>query len=89
MFDIQQFNGNKYLLGISMLLLNLGSKYLVFDLSKTQEDIIKGTIFRRITIFSLFYIGTRDIIVSCVLTACFIIMTIDLWPKKKNISSNI
>ena len=80
---VDNLNGNKYLLGISMLLLNLGSKYLVFDLSKTQEDIIKGTIFRRITIFSLFYIGTRDIVVSSVLTACFIIMTIDLWPRKK------
>lgn len=58
--NMNKMNGNKYLAGIALLMLNLGSKYLIIDISKSTEQLLKLTIIRRFTLFSIFFIATRD-----------------------------
>ena len=36
---LNDFNGNKYLAGITLLMLNIGSKYLIVDISKSTKSI--------------------------------------------------
>jgi hypothetical protein len=72
----------KYFVGVAMLLLNLGSRYLVIDLSETQEQLLQNAIVRRFTMFSLFYVATRDLYVALTLTAVFVVLTLGLWNKK-------
>lgn len=67
-------NNNKLLLGITMILFNMGSKYLILDLSKNQEQFLKSTIVRRLTLFSIFFIATHDLVTSLILTASFVVI---------------
>ena len=46
-------NESKLLAGLAMLLLNIGSKYIEFDFTKTQEEWIKYNIGRELFIFTI------------------------------------
>lgn len=72
--NINVINNNKLLLGITMILFNMGSKYLILDLSKNQEQFLKSSIVRRLTLFSIFFIATHDLITSLILTASFVVL---------------
>lgn len=67
-------NDNKYFAGVIMLVMNIGSKYITIELSKTQEAYFRYTLGRQIIIFSILWVGTRDITISLVLTAVFILL---------------
>ena len=74
-FDfLNVLNDNKYFAGVIMLVMNIGSKYITIDLSKTQEAYFRYTLGRQIIIFSILWVGTRDITISLVLTAVFILL---------------
>jgi len=74
-FDfINVLNDNKYFAGIVMLTMNIGTKYVMIDLSKTQENYVKYSLGRQLVIFSILWIGTRDIFISLILTAIFILL---------------
>jgi hypothetical protein len=75
------YNQSKLLAGVSMILLNLGSRYLIEELSETQEDLMNNKIFRRIVLFALIFIATKDIKVSLVLTGSFIILVSGLFNE--------
>ena len=77
--NMNKMNSNKYLAGIALLMLNLGSKYLIIDISKSTEQLLKLTIIRRFTLFSIFFIATRNILVSLILTAVFIVFSSGLF----------
>ena len=67
-------NDNKFFAGIIMLTMNIGSKYVSIELSKTQENYIKYSLGRQILVFAILWVGTRDIFTSLVLTAIFILL---------------
>ena len=71
--NISSLNNNKYFAGIIMLIINIGSKYVSIELSKTQEDYIKYTLGRQLLLFSILWMGLRDIIIALILTFIFII----------------
>ena len=79
--NINVINNNKLLLGITMILFNMGSKYLILDLSKNQEQFLKSTIVRRLTLFSIFFIATHDLITSLILTASFVVLAHGLFNQ--------
>lgn len=56
-----------------MILMNLGSKYVGLELSEFQEEFLSKKVTRRIIIFTIFFIATRDIIISIILTGLFIL----------------
>ena len=93
--NITKLNKSKLLSGITLLLLNIGSKYLILDISKGSQALLKLKIIRRLTLFSIFFVGTRDIILSFLLTSAFIIFSNGLFNEKskycilpKNIKEN-
>jgi hypothetical protein len=65
---------NKYLLGVMILLVNLGSRHLVDEFSKDDNEYNRNIMLRRIAIFAVFFIGTRDLFVSFILTAAYILI---------------
>ena len=77
-------NNSKYFAGIMMILLNLGSRYLIMELSESQEQMFNNKIIRRFTIFTIVFIATRDIYVSFILTAIFIIFVSNLFNENSN-----
>jgi hypothetical protein len=77
-------NNSKYFAGIMMILLNLGSRYLIMELSETQEQMFNNVIIRRFIIFTIVFIATRDIYVSLILTAIFIVFVSNLFNENSN-----
>ena len=77
---------NKFFFGMVMLLFNFGSKYIVADLSKSHEAFLKSTIIRRITLFCMFFVATKDLKVSLLLTAAFIVIALGLFNDKSSLS---
>ena len=78
---VESINQSKYMAGIAMILLNIGSKYILMDISYTQEEFMNNTIFRRFVIFTICFIATRDLIVSLTLTAAFVILVGNLFNE--------
>lgn len=69
---INDLDNNKYFTGIILIIINLGTKYISLELSKTQEAYLKYAIGRQILIFSILWMGTRDILISLLFTAIFV-----------------
>ena len=67
-----------------MLLLNIGSKYIELKISDTQAEYIRNEIGREILIFSMVFIGTKDIILSIIVTAAFIILANTVFHEESN-----
>jgi hypothetical protein len=68
-------NQNTYLSAVSMIFMNLGSRYISLDISAAQEKLLPNPIVRRITIFCILYVATRDVMMSCIILAIFIFVT--------------
>ena len=79
---------NKYLLGIIMILINLGARFIVDDLTPEQKKLINNHITRKIVVFLIFYMATKDILASITLTVIYILfmsdLVIELFKKDKN-----
>ena len=83
--SIKQLNNSKFFAGIIMIMLNIGSKYITIELSKSQEQYLRNKIARQLLFFSISWMGTRDIIVALILTAVFNILTLFLFNEKSNL----
>ena len=79
---VEKLNGSKYFTGIMMIMLNIGSKYVTVKLSKSQEAYVRNYIVREILIFSVCWMGTRDIYISIIITAAFFILTEHLFNEE-------
>jgi len=79
---VDSLNTSKYFTGIMMIMLNIGSKYITVKLSKSQEAYIRNYILRELLIFSVCWMGTRDIYTSLVLTAVFFVLTQHLFNEE-------
>jgi len=69
---------NKYLLGIIMIAINIGARFIVDDLTMEQKQLINNHITRKITVFLVFYIATKDLLASLTLTTIYILFMSDL-----------
>ncbi len=72
--DFELLNNNKLFLGVMLIVLNIGSRYLVDELSTNPDEYNRNLVLRRIAIFAVCFVGTRDLVVSLLLTAGFIII---------------
>jgi len=77
-----KLNTNKLVLGLAMLTLNIGSKYVELNLSKSQEAYIRNSISRELLIFTILFVGTRDIITAILMTAAFTILANTIFNEK-------
>ncbi len=72
---ISSLNSSKYFAGIMILILNIGSRFIQIKLSDSAENYIKYSLIRELLIFSIVWMGTRDIYIAFGLTACFVILS--------------
>ena len=81
MKSVLSLNTSKYFAGLMILFLNLGSKYLALELSETQEQMLSNKIIRRVMVFTVVFVSTRDIWVSLISTAIFIVLVSGLFNE--------
>jgi len=77
-----RLNNSKFFAGLVMILLNIGSKYITIELSKSQEEYLKNKVGRQILIFAISWMGSRDILVALVLTGIFTVLTSHLFNEE-------
>ena len=71
---LDALNNNKFFIGVMMILLNIGSRHLVDEFSGSEEDYKRNIVLRRIAVFAVCFIATRDIVHATLLTAGYIII---------------
>ena len=72
---LRPVNESKLLVGMMMIFLNVGSKYIDLGLSKTQEQVSREGLAREMLIFAISFMGTRDIPTAIILTASFTVLS--------------
>lgn len=71
---VKAVNTSPLLAGICMLILNVGSRYISFGFSQTQEAFLRERLGKEILLFAICFTATRNIALSIVLTGSFIVL---------------
>ena len=79
---VYTLNDSKYFAGVMMILLNVGSKFITIKFSKSTEEYIKYSVTKQILVFSMAWLGTRDIYTALGLTAIFSILSEYLFNEE-------
>ena len=73
--QIQAVNDSKIFAGLMIVILNIVSRFVNINLSKSMESYLKYTVSRQLLVFSIAWMGTRDIYIATFITICFIILS--------------
>ena len=80
--NISSLNNSKYFAGMVMIMLNLGAKVVSVNFSNSTQEYLKHGASKQLFIFSMSWMGTRDIYTSLVLTAVFTILSEHLFNEE-------
>ena len=79
---IMFLNNSKFFAGVVMILLNVGSKFIAIQFSRSTEEYLKMNITKQILVFAMAWMGTRDIYTGLILTAVFTILSDHLFNEE-------
>jgi hypothetical protein len=82
---LSHLNNSKFFAGLVMIMLNIGSKYITIELSKSQEEYLRNSIGRQMLIFAISWMGSRDILIALTLTAIFNILANHLFNEESQL----
>jgi len=68
-------NNSKFFAGVVMILLNVGSKFIAIQFSKSTEEYMKFSLSKQLLVFAMAWMGTRDIYTALGLTAVFTVLS--------------
>ena len=72
---VMYLNNSKFFAGVIMILLNIGSKFIQIQFSKSTEEYLKYSVSKQLLVFAMAWMGTRDIYAALGLTAVFTILS--------------
>ena len=81
---LTDLSNNKYFFGVIMIIVNIGARFIIEELSPKQKEYINTKSFRRIIIFSAFFVATRDILVSITLSIIFVLFISELLNEDED-----
>ena len=82
---IMYLNNSKFFAGVVMILLNIGSKFITIQFSKSTEEYMKYTLSKQIMVFAMAWMGTRDIYTALGLTAVFTVLSEYLFNEESRL----
>jgi hypothetical protein len=82
---IMYLNNSKFFAGIIMIMLNIGSKFISVNFSKSTEEYLKYSLSKQILVFAMVWMATRDIYTALVLTAVFVILSEHLFNEESHL----
>jgi hypothetical protein len=85
---IEVLNNHKLFLGIMLILVNVGSRHFIDELSEDPKVYERNLLLRRIAIFAVCFVGTRDLVYSLLLTAGFIIIASGMSSRSREGMAN-
>jgi len=78
-------NSSKFFAGIVMIMLNVGSKFISIQFSKSTEEYLKYSISKQLLVFAMAWMGTRDIYTALALTAIFVVLSDHLFNEESHL----
>ena len=75
-------NENKYMIGITMIMLNIGARFIIDELDDDLRKMISNVFVRRVVIFCSFFMATKDLFTAVVLTIIFVILINEVFAKE-------
>ena len=82
---VMSLNSSKFFAGIIMILLNVGSKFISVQFSKSTEEYLKMSVSKQLLVFSMAWMGTRDIYTALGLTAVFVVLSDHLFNEESSL----
>lgn len=82
---VMYLNNSKFFAGVIMILLNIGSKFITIQFSKSTEEYMKWTVSKQLLVFAMAWMGTRDIYTALGLTAVFTILSEYLFNEESKL----
>lgn len=79
---VASINSSKIFAGIIIIILNIASKYVNMNLSKTVEGYLKYSFSRNILVFAATWMGTRDIYIALSMTIIFVLV-VDVFMNEE------
>jgi hypothetical protein len=79
---VMYLNNSKFFAGVIMILLNIGSKFITIQFSKSTEEYMKYSVTKQLLVFAMAWMGTRDIYTALGLTAVFTILSDYLFNEE-------
>jgi hypothetical protein len=81
---ILYLNSSKFFAGVVMIMLNVGSKFISIQFSKSTEEYLKFSLSKQLLVFAMAWMGTRDIYTALALTAIFVVLSDHLFNEESN-----
>tara|TARA_Y100001970_G_C14028504_1_gene747347 strand:+ start:157 stop:534 length:378 start_codon:yes stop_codon:yes gene_type:complete len=75
-------NDNKYIIGLTMIMLNIGARFIIDELDDDLRKLVTNAYVRRIVIFCSFFMATKDLFTAIVLTIIFVILINEIFAKE-------
>ncbi len=82
--NIMYLNNTKFFAGVVMIMLNIGSKFITIQFSKSTEEYLKYSVSKQLLVFAMAWLGTRDIYTALVLTAVFVVLSDHLFNEESS-----
>ena len=79
----QAFAGNVYISGLVMILLNVGTSFLMQDMMPLAQRVFANVWVRRLVFFAIFFTATRDLVASVLLTVAFTLI-VDVFLNEQS-----
>lgn len=71
---VQMLNNSKMFAGVMIIILNVSSRFVNIKLGKTMESYLKHSFSKQLLVFTIAWMGTRDIYVSFIITFLFTLL---------------
>lgn len=70
MFDAinASLSGSKLVWGAAAIVASLGSRFIIAELTPGQQSVLKSAAFKRLALFAMLFLPTRDLLLSVALT---------------------
>jgi hypothetical protein len=78
-------NTNPYFIGVMMLLLNLGGRFLGMEMSKNQEKFFQQPWIRKFFVFTVLFIATRNILIAFFLSIIVLLVLSFLFNENSSL----
>lgn len=80
--NILSLNNSKFFAGILIILLNIGSKFVNVQFSKSLEEYMKFAISKQLLVFAMAWMASRDIYTALILTAVFTVLSEHIFNEE-------
>lgn len=80
---MEYLNSSKIAAGVAMLMLNVGARYVQMDLGRTHELLLSNQYVKKLIVFCMFFVATRDATIAFLLTIFYVLIIDGILHEKR------